>query len=128
MDRKTALAFDILEEQLITVLDEIEKLSKSKPDNPINKFKLGFINSLLDTANNILGKDSLPLQNFLLFVDGDLPSNSDVVFVLSQYLKKLDLVRYENTEIISGNFVWKTEGKDKIKTKRSNYYYRLSHL
>lgn len=126
MDTKTAIAFDNLEEQLSTVFFEIEKLSKSKPDNPINKFKLGFINNLLEEGNKILGQKSLPLKDFSLFTEDDLPTNSDVVFVLSQYLKKLDLVRYENTEFISGNLVWKTDAKEKIKTKKSNHYYKLN--
>src|SRR5687767_1032322 len=69
--------------------DEVTVLSKSKPDNPLNAFKLKFINEKLAEANGILTGNYRPLKDFTVFEDSSLPTNSDVVMVLSQYLARL---------------------------------------
>lgn len=71
--------------QIESLLEEIRELSKKKPDDAVNKFKLGFINEKLDEANEILGGDGRPLKTFERFEVDSLPSNSDVVLILSQY-------------------------------------------
>jgi hypothetical protein len=80
---------DKLIAQVEAFYDEITVLSKSKPDNPLNAFKLKFINDKLTEANGVLVGDYQPLKGFSVFDDADLPSNSDVVMVLSQYLARL---------------------------------------
>jgi hypothetical protein len=76
--------------------DEMSVLSKSKPDNPLNAFKLKFINDKLTEANSVLVGDYQPLKGFTVFDDTALPTNSDVVFVLSQYLNRLKAWRRDN--------------------------------
>jgi hypothetical protein len=44
--------------------DEVSVLSKSKPDNPLNPFKLKFINEKLTEANGVLTGDYKPLKDF----------------------------------------------------------------
>jgi hypothetical protein len=78
-----------LSAQIQGFYDEISVLSKSKPDNPLNAFKLKLINDILAEANTILVGQYQPLKGFNVFEDTNLPTNSDVVMVLSQYLTRL---------------------------------------
>ena len=87
MNEKTAYLFDKTESQINNVYEEISILSKKKPDAPINKFKLKLINNLINQANGMLGDEYSPFQEFNEFNEDDLPSTSDVVFILSPVFK-----------------------------------------
>ncbi len=71
--------------QLASLNNEVGELSKKKPDGPINKFKLGFINGLLEDVNPFLG-DTRPFEEFTSFDQDSVPTNSDVKMILSLYL------------------------------------------
>ena len=77
-----------LETQLQSSRQEIAELSKKKPNDGVNKFKLGHLNAMLRTANRTLAAD-VPLAGFTEFDPDDVPTNSDVVFVLAQYTDAL---------------------------------------
>lgn len=96
MNTNEAKLFDITEEQLIGVYEEILILSKKNPDGPINKFKLKFINELVQKINSLLGENYHPLKDFTIFNEEELPSSSDIVFILSQYLKVMDKFRFDH--------------------------------
>ena len=80
-----ARRFEKASKQLTSLSREIGELSKKKPDGPINKFKLGFINKLLGDVNPFLG-DQKPFSEFTLFDEDSLPTNSDVKLMISLYL------------------------------------------
>lgn len=88
--------FEKGEQQLHSFLTEISELSKKKPDAPLNKFKLKFINDTLSKLNALL-KDKRPFADFQQFDVDDLPTNSDVVVILSQYTAAVHLFRRDNT-------------------------------
>lgn len=67
-------------------LKDFLELSKKKPDDAVNKFKLGFVNTVLEEANDTLGKGNKPFDSFKAFNEDDVPTNSDVVLILSQYV------------------------------------------
>lgn len=95
---------------LKSLLDEMRELSKKQPDVAVNKFKLGFVNEKLQEANLVLKDDWRPLKTFLQFDLAALPTNSDVVIILSQYLGSLNRWRSEHTQRDHlRNLVWKTE-------------------
>lgn len=73
--------------QLEALHEEIGILSKKKPDDAVNVFKLRFINQVLTEANSILDGEYIPFVGFSTFDEDTLPTNSDVVMILSQYLK-----------------------------------------
>lgn len=109
--------FEKVRSQLQQFQTEISLLSKSKPDNPINKFKLSFINEKLLEANTILVGDFKPFKDFTVFNVDDVPSNSDVVMVLSQYLDCLEAWRSANIRYVpSVGWCWITSGNDRIET------------
>ena len=88
-----------LQPQLKSAYEEISLLSKKKPTDSLNKFKLKFINSILSRANEILGKIYKPFPDeFNLFDEVDMPNNWDVVFILSHYLTSLEKLRCDNIE------------------------------
>ena len=99
MNKKQVEAFLKLQPQLKSAYDEISLLSKKKPTEEVNKFKLKFINSILLRANDILGEKYKPFPNeFNLFDEDEMPNNSDVVFILSHYLTSLEKLRCSNIE------------------------------
>jgi hypothetical protein len=72
-------------EQLHVSYREIEELSKKKPSEMINLFKLKFVNKTLNDANSFLGDELRPFSDFLLFDENELPTVSDVKLMLAHY-------------------------------------------
>ncbi len=107
-------------EQLIGKIDglyrEIGSLVKKSAKDGVNKFKLKFINQVLLNTNTFLGKKSLPLDNFECFNEEELPSNSDVTFILTQYSEALELYRSDNIFVEYGNRYYKLKSGDPIRT------------
>src|SRR5437868_10035434 len=89
--------FEKLEQQLQSFLREISELSNKKPNDAVNKFKLKFINSTLENLNRLLA-DYRPFKDFDSFDVDDLPSNSDVVVILAQYVAAVYRLRADQTE------------------------------
>jgi hypothetical protein len=99
MNNKQVETFLKLQPQLKSAYDEISLLSKKKPTDSLNIFKLKFINSILSRANEILENNYKPFpEDFTLFNEADMPNNSDVVFILSHYLTSLEKLRCDNIE------------------------------
>lgn len=122
MNAKDVDFFEKVKAQLQQLHNEVSVLSKSKPDNPMNKFKLGFINEKLGEANTILTGDFKPFKDFALFNLDELPSNSDVVMVLSQYLDCLEAWRSANVQYDDYKWRWKIGGKEEIETEQPSRY------
>ena len=81
--------------QLNAAYEEFSSLSKKTPNDQVNKFKLKFINEILANANEHLKKSYKPFQDFELFDENDLPTASDVVFILKQYSECLNKKRID---------------------------------
>ncbi len=112
MKKQQVETFLKLQPQMKSAYDEIALLSKKKPTDPLNKFKLKFINSILARANTILNKKYQPFPDeFTLFDEADMPNNSDVVFILSHYLTSLEKLRCDNIIYSDYKWVWKIDGK-----------------
>jgi hypothetical protein len=93
IEPERAQAFKKTMRQLKTFHKEIRQISGKKPDNPINKFKLGLINETLEKANFVLGNEFLPFPGFKTFDETNMPSASDVVLILSHYIDGLAALR-----------------------------------
>ena len=112
MNTKEVEIFLKLQPQLKSAYDEISLLSKKKPTESVNTFKLKFINSMLTRANKILGNKYQPFpEEFESFNEDDMPNNSDVVFILSHYLTSLEKIRSDNISQKSRRWYWKISGK-----------------
>lgn len=98
--------------QIEKILSEFDSLSKKKPDNALNKFKLELVNTVLRSANQIINKENKPFPDFEEFGEEEIPTNSDVVMILSQYVVCLDKFRHENTKANDDDdWVWVIKGK-----------------
>lgn len=104
--------FEKVQTQLKALHEEIGILSKKKPDDGINKFKLRLVNNVLDHANRILSKKYKPFSDFNLFDVDTIPTNSDVVTILAQYLNCMEKLRADHIENTGYNsWVWKINNK-----------------
>lgn len=122
MTEDEANQFDTLETQLLGMYEEVGILSKKKPDGAVNKFKLKFINEIIGKINGILGKDYLPFDEFKSFDEDELPTTSDIVFVLGQYLKSMDKYRFDNTSGFAGTNYWIIDGeRSRLETRDSRF-------
>lgn len=112
MNEEQVKIFLKLQPQLKSTYEEISLLSKKKPTDAINKFKLKFINSILTRANSILGRKYQPFPGeFDLFKEDEMPSNSDVVLILSHYLTSLEKLRCDNIKYSEYKWKWIINGK-----------------
>jgi hypothetical protein len=115
MNKKQVETFLKLQPQLKSAYHEIALLSKRKPTDSLNTFKLKFTNSILSRANEILEDKYRPFPDeFTLFNEDDMPNNSDVVFILSHYLTALEKLRCDNIEKekeFPHNWFWILDGE-----------------
>lgn len=102
--------FEKLFGQLLSTHDEISLLSKKNPNDAVNKFKLKFVNKLLSQSNDYLGKLYKPFDDFDSFDEDDVPQNSDIVFILSQYLQCFERQRSDNVVNRHGAWYWRVKG------------------
>ncbi|MFB0593943.1 hypothetical protein ACSZM9_04975 [Aeromonas hydrophila] len=112
MNRDNVDTFEKLSGQLLSVYEEISLLSKKSPNDAVNKFKLKFVNNLLSQSNDYLADKYKPFNDFDSFDEDDIPQNSDVVFILSQYLQCFEKQRSDNVVIIGGAWYWRVEGNE----------------
>lgn len=114
MNTEQVETFLKLQPQLKSAYEEISLLSKKKPNDAVSKFKLKFINNMLSQANELLGKKYKPFpDDFDLFDENDMPFNSDIVFMLSNYIECLEKLRCDNIKYVDykGEWFWLIDGK-----------------
>ncbi|HEX9248051.1 MAG TPA: hypothetical protein VF856_01055 [Gemmatimonadaceae bacterium] len=114
--------FERIAGQLSALHQEFGVQAKSKPDNPINKFKLKMLNEKLGAANGLLTGPYKPFADCVLFDDADLPTNSDVALVLSTYLASLERWRSAHVYRESGNWYWRTGEGSRIEAARATIF------
>jgi len=85
MKRASIHLFEKLDAQLESIYQEISALARKAPNDAVNAFKIGLVNSTLRQCNDLFGKDYLPFADFTEFPQDELPTNSDVAFVVLQY-------------------------------------------
>lgn len=119
MEKNKVEKFEKLHIQIKDMYNELSLLSKKSPDGAINKFKLKFINQLIEESNLFLGEQYKPFEDFVKFEAEELPFNSDVVLIVSQYIKCLERFKYENVRPKSGIWYWDlSDTKEEVKTSR----------
>ncbi|PZX52526.1 hypothetical protein [Algoriphagus chordae] len=129
MTKKEVDNFEKYQSQLEGLLSEIGMLAKKSPNDGVNKFKLKFINEVVNESNTILGDNYKPFDSFKEFDENDVPTNSDVTFIISQYLNCFEKLRSDNIyydKKIEGSknvyyWFWVIDGKKSdIKTSEPN--------
>lgn len=99
--------------QLKSLHTEIGLLARKSPNDAVNDFKLKMINRTVQRANALLGAEFVPYDDFEGFEKDDVPSNSDVTMVISQYLEEAE--RFRSYHVVwsgkHGNHVYKIDGQ-----------------
>ncbi len=94
--------FVVMEPLLSSAYEETKTLSKKKQDGVLNKLKVGMINKLLVQFRSILNKEAM--AEYLELLDEEtLPTNSDAVFIIGQYIaaiKSFRVIYYKYDEEI----------------------------
>ncbi len=117
MKREDVDQFEKMNAQVQGIHDEVGKMAKKSPNDAVNKFKLALINKVLATANAVLGEEYRPFDSFESFDEDELPSNSDVTFILAQYLNCLEKLRADNiSKNFEGRWEWNVAGDSNIDT------------
>lgn len=116
--------FDRLKNQMQQLYGEITTLSKKSPDGLVNIFKLTFINEKLEDGNKFLGETLKPSRHFTTFDVDSLPTNSDVVMMLAQYLDALEAWRCARISKDSVYWYWNTDKGPRIQTDSPSGYSR----
>ena len=103
--------FMMLLMQADKILGDFLELSKKKPNDAVNKFKLNLVNKILEQANGLLAEGYKPFDSFESFDEDEVPTNSDVVLILSQYLGCLKKYGRDNTYYQNFDHYWIINGK-----------------
>lgn len=106
MKKEDVERFDKVTGQLDGVYEEITSLSKKSPNDGVNKFKLRLVNKVLEGANSLLDNAHKPFDDFSVFDEATLPSNSDVAFIIAQYLNCMENLRSENIQQQKHSIQW----------------------
>ncbi|MEA5469416.1 hypothetical protein [Spirulina sp. 06S082] len=112
MKQKDVDEFEQLFGQLQGVYDELSILSKKSPGDAVNKFKLKFINQLLNQSNEFLGEKYRPFPDFFEFDLDDIPQNSDMVFMLAQYLQCFEKFRADSIMKRGSFWYWAVDAEN----------------
>jgi hypothetical protein len=64
----------------------------------------------LQRSNDFLAKPRRPFKDFEQFDEAAMPSNSDVLLVMSQYLSALEKLRADNIRNHHGYWYWNADG------------------
>ena len=118
--------FERVKYQIHQLHTDFTTLAK-KPDNAVNKFKLKFVNEKLMEANSLLPVAFRPSENFEQFDEDNMPTTSDVLMILSQYIDSLEAWRSANVyELTDGSFLtkwyWVTSDDSSIEATRPSRY------
>lgn len=98
--------------QLEGLHTEITLLAKKAPNDAVNAFKLKLINRVINAGNAVLGEDYRPFAEFEEFDTDDVPTNSDVTLILSQYMDQAERYRSDNVEREGALWEYTVNGKN----------------
>ena len=110
MKRADVDLFEKLVAQLNGFHQELSISAKKSQKEPVSLFKLNFVNGVLRQCNNLLGENYRPFPDFEDFSSDALPSNSDVTFIISQYIECAEKFRSDNIQyVLAEGWLWKLD-------------------
>ena len=111
IDRETVARLEGLVGNLDGTYSELREMARKKPNDGLNKFKIGIVNALVGRLNALLGKKYTPLEGFKGFSEDDVPTNSDVTLILAQYVEQLERYRADNLKMSSGRWIYDVQDR-----------------
>ena len=117
MKRSQVDELEKLTGQLSSLHSELSALAKKSPNNAVNTFKLKFVIITIANCNKFLGDKYKPFDDFEQFDTDEVPSNSDLTFIISQYIQAMEKYRSDNIYLDLGSWYYRTKDSvDKIRT------------
>jgi hypothetical protein len=98
--------FEKIKVQLDSLHEEMSVLAKKSPNDAVNVFKIRLINTTLEICNELFGAKHKPFADFDKFNMDELPSNSDVTFIIAQYIECAEKFRSDNIHQDSIYWYW----------------------
>ena len=87
--KKKAELHEVVMPLVQAMYEEFKEFSKKKPDAVLSKSKVQVVNRLLEKCREVLESES-SLQFLDLLDEDDVPQNSDVILMLSQYVTAME--------------------------------------
>jgi hypothetical protein len=110
MNQQEVEEFRKMAAQLDALHQEASASSKKHSDKPVSKFKVDLANSVLQVARKVLGT-SAPALDFDKFDTDDLPTNSDLSFVVTQFVECAEKLKAQNIKrSFNGVWYWQVSG------------------
>lgn len=117
LSRAVVDEFELVTSQLERLYGDFQGIAKGKGNDAVNTFKLNLLNTLLSRANKLLGSSYEAVRGFEQFDSEQLPSTSDALIIVSQYLGALEKMRSDNIEPLAGTWYWRLpEGERRVRT------------
>ena len=108
--KESVTQYELLNPLLSGIYHEFRELSKKKPDTPLNNFKVKSVNRVLEPIKELMKEEDV--YPFLDILDSDdIPTNSDVVLILKQYINAMGMFheKYYKYNSRSGQHEWITK-------------------
>lgn len=105
MKKEEVERFEELLSKLVSIKDDIARLSSKKPSEQLNKFKIKYINDVLAKVNDIIGSDK-PYDDFEVFDEVALPTNSDALMIINLYINGMNRFKKHNSTDKSVDIDW----------------------
>jgi hypothetical protein len=97
-------AFHILESELNGLYDEMDKLGRKAPNEPITNLQLKIVNNVVKKAKYLMSGDTVIDEVEIFVAAGDNPEYRDIVTVLRQIRQGLERFKTSNRYIFSRDF------------------------
>src|ERR1051326_106460 len=97
-------AFDLVESELTGLYDEVDKLAKKVPNEPVTDLQLKILNSLIRKAKHLLSGDAIINEVEIFVAAGNNPEYRDVLTVLRQIRQGLERYKVRNSFIFGPSF------------------------
>ncbi len=110
LNRAQVDVFEMVTAQLERFYSDLQLTSKGKGHDALNQFKLTVLNNLVSRANTLLGEQYEAVPGFSTFDADSLPSASDALVIVSQYLGALEKLRSDNIDQDFGAWYWVIDG------------------
>jgi len=117
MKKENVDKFEKLKVQLDSLHQEMSMLAKKSPNDAVNTFKIKLINVTIASCNEFFGVQYRPFADFNIFSVDELPTNSDITFIISQYIECAEKFRSDNIRQQGGYWLWNiTDSKEEVRT------------
>lgn len=105
MKKEEIERYEELLSKLVSIKNDIAQLSSKRPSDQLNKFKIKYINDVLAKVNSLIGKDK-PYDDFDIFDEVALPTNSDALMIINLYLNGMHRFKIHNSSDQSVDIDW----------------------